>query len=96
MTHRERILATLKHQEPDRVPLDLGSTGCTTLTAKAHERLRAYLGLPSEPPPAWLSSRSTTVFPDEAILRQFDVDARGILLGTPLSRPDRHAFRRTC
>jgi uroporphyrinogen decarboxylase len=88
MTHRERILAAVKHQEPDRVPLDLGSTGCTTLTAKAHARLREYLGLPSEPAPAWLSFRSTTVFPDEAILRRFDVDARGVLLGTALGRPD--------
>jgi uroporphyrinogen decarboxylase len=89
MTHRERVLAALKHKAPDRVPLDLGSTGCTTLTAQAHERLRAYLGLPSEPPPAWLSFRSTTVVPDEAIMRRFDVDARGLLLGTPLGRPDR-------
>ena len=89
MTHRERILAALKHKEPDRVPLDLGATGCTTMTVKAHERLRAHLGLPSDPSPALFSTRSTTVLPDEAILRRFDVDARPLLLGTPLGRPDR-------
>jgi len=89
MTHRERILAALKHKEPDRVPLDLGATGATTITVKAHERLRAHLGLPSEPPPAVFSARSTTVVPDEAILRRFDVDARPLILGTPLGRPDR-------
>jgi len=89
MTHRERILAALKHQEPDRVPVDLGGTGCTTMTVKAHARLRAQLGLPSEPPPVVWSARSTTVVPDEAILRRFDVDARPLLLGTPLGRPDR-------
>jgi uroporphyrinogen decarboxylase len=82
-------MAALKHQEPDRVPVDLGGTGCTTMTVKAHARLRAHLGLPEEPPPVMWSARSTTVVPDEAILRRFDVDARAILLGTPLARPDR-------
>lgn len=89
MTHRERILAALEHKEPDRVPLDLGSTGCTTMTVKAYGRLRAHLGLPSEPSPVLFSTRSTTVVPDEAILRRFDVDARPLLLGTPLGRPER-------
>jgi len=90
MTHRERILAALKHQEPDRVPVDLGATGCTTMTVKAHARLRAHLGLPPEPPPVVWSTRSTTVIPDEAILRRFDVDARPLLLGTSQARPDRN------
>jgi hypothetical protein len=26
MTHRERVLAALAHQEPDRVPFDLGGS----------------------------------------------------------------------
>ena len=90
MTHRERILTALRHHEADRIPIDLGSTGATTLTTQAHERLRAHLGLPSGPPPTFFAStRPTTVVPDEAILRRFDVDARPLLLGSPLSRPDR-------
>jgi uroporphyrinogen decarboxylase len=90
MTHREHILSALRHQEADRLPLDLGATGATTLTAKAHERLRAHLGLPAGPPPAFFAStRPTTVVPDEAILRRFDVDARPLLIGSPFRRPDR-------
>ena len=89
MTHRERILATLKHQQPDRIPVDLGATLATTLTVQAHERLRAYLGLPSEPPPAFFSFRSTTVVPDEAILHRLDVDTRPLFLGSPLGQPER-------
>ena len=89
MTHRERILAALKHQEPDRVPLDLGATGCTTMTVKAYARLRAHLGLPSEPEPVLFSTRSSTVVLDEHIMRRFEVDARPLLLGTPLGRPER-------
>jgi hypothetical protein len=30
MTHRERVLAAVTHQEPDRVPLDYGSTIAST------------------------------------------------------------------
>lgn len=89
MTHRERILAAVNHEEPDRLPRDLGSSLATTVTVKAHERLRAYMGLPSEPPPALFAARSSTVIPDEAILRRFDVDARPLLLGGADARPDR-------
>ena len=89
MTHRQRILAALRHAEPDRVPLDLGSTGATTITVRAHQELRAHLGLPVGTPPVLWSVRSSTVIPDEAILRRFDVDARPVLLGAPLGRPDR-------
>lgn len=89
MTHRERILAALNHKEPDRLPLDLGSAIATTMTAKAHERMRAHLGLPDESPPTVFSRRSSTVIPHEAILRRFDVDARPLILGNPDGRPDR-------
>jgi uroporphyrinogen decarboxylase len=89
MTHRERLLAALNHRQPDRVPLDLGSTLATTLTYEAHERLRTYLGLPADKEPLFFARRSGTVIPDEAILRRFDVDARPLLLGRPEYRPDR-------
>lgn len=89
MTHRERILAAVAHKEPDRVPRDLGGCLATTMTLGAHQRLRAHLGLPAEPPPAYFSYRSSTVIPDEAILRRFDVDARPVILGSPDGRPDR-------
>ena len=26
MTHRDRLLTTLRHKEPDRLPIDLGGT----------------------------------------------------------------------
>jgi uroporphyrinogen decarboxylase len=89
MTHRERILAALKHKTPDRVPLDLGGTGATTITIEAHERLRAHLGLPSEPSPVVFSARSSTVVPDEVILRRFDIDARPLRIGSAVDRPER-------
>ena len=46
MTHRERILKTLQRQQPDRVPIDLGGTESSSLTAIAYNRLKMRLGLP--------------------------------------------------
>jgi uroporphyrinogen decarboxylase len=45
MNHRQRVLAALRHQEPDRVPLDLGGTVDSTMAAVAYRALREHLGL---------------------------------------------------
>jgi uroporphyrinogen decarboxylase len=45
MTPRERILAALGHREPDRVPVDLGSTESSSIMAMAYNRLKQRLGL---------------------------------------------------
>jgi len=89
MTHRERILTALRRREPDRTPLDLGSTLASTMTEKAHARMREHLGLPAGLPPIVFSKRSCTVVPDEAILERFQVDCRPLLLGSAEERPDR-------
>ncbi len=50
MNSRERVRAAISHRQPDRVPLDLGSTAVTGIAAGAYFRLRQALGLPSRPP----------------------------------------------
>lgn len=45
MDHAERVLTALRHQEPDRVPIDLGGTVDTTIQAVGYRKLRAHLGL---------------------------------------------------
>ena len=45
MTSRERVLAALNHQTPDRCPIDLGSNGQTGMNVSTVYRLRAALGL---------------------------------------------------
>jgi hypothetical protein len=45
MTSRERVLATLNHLEPDRVPIDLGGTVMSGIMALALDRLRKHLGV---------------------------------------------------
>ena len=46
MTPRERVLTALRRKPPDRVPLDLGGTESSGITAIAYTRLRRHLGLP--------------------------------------------------
>ena len=45
MTGRERILKTLAHETPDRVPVDFGGCNQTTVHAHVVAELRDYYGL---------------------------------------------------
>ena len=45
MNHRDRVLAALRHEEPDRVPIDFGGTVDSTISALGYQALRAALGL---------------------------------------------------
>lgn len=44
-TSRERIIKALNHQEPDRIPLDLGGTNSSGMTGIAYNNLRNHLNL---------------------------------------------------
>ncbi len=48
MNSRERVLKALNHEEPDRVPIDLGGTVVSGIMAGALVRLREHLGLDRE------------------------------------------------
>lgn len=45
MTSRERVLTTLRHEEPDMVPIDLGAMRSTGIMAIAYNQLKKHLGL---------------------------------------------------
>ena len=47
MTSRERVIAALNHEQPDRCPIDLGSNGQTGMNVSTVYRLRQALGLDS-------------------------------------------------
>ncbi|MBR7185515.1 MAG: methyltransferase [Clostridia bacterium] len=49
MTGRERIMAALNHQEPDRIPRDLGSTPSSGISAIAYGNLLDHLQMPKRP-----------------------------------------------
>jgi uroporphyrinogen decarboxylase len=45
LTSRERVRMALNHQEPDRVPVDIGASRVTGISAIAYRNLLDYLGL---------------------------------------------------
>ncbi len=49
MTSRDRVLAALSHRQPDRVPIDFGSTGTTGIHASCVAALREHYGLERRP-----------------------------------------------
>lgn len=48
MTSLERVRTTLQHQEPDRIPFDLGASTCSGMNKSTYAKLRDYLGLPKK------------------------------------------------
>jgi uroporphyrinogen decarboxylase len=82
MTHRERVLKALNHQEPDGVPIDLSGTTASMIVFGAYERLKRYLAIDSET--LFMDTTSGRVVPDEEILRRFDIDTRMLLLQPPV------------
>ncbi len=47
MTSRERVLKAIRHEEPDRLPIDLGGMASTGIMAIAYARLKEHLGITS-------------------------------------------------
>ena len=90
LASRQRVLDTLNHREPDRIPLDLGSSIETGITAPAYQRLIELLGLVEEPdetlPNLFVTSAGFAQIP-ENILRRLKVDVRGTLVQLP-SEPE--------
>jgi len=83
MNSRERVLAALAHQEPDRVPVDFGSTWITTVTIAKYEELKRHFGVDS--PTVVMERAQQVCMVDERILDAFHVDTRGVFYGLPTS-----------
>lgn len=79
ISSRERVLAALRHEEPDRVPIDFGGTTASTIVVSAYEKLKQSLGLQHET--RFRAARAQTVLPDDSILDYFHIDTRAMVLG---------------
>jgi len=45
ITSRERVLTAIRHEEPDRLPIDFGGMASTGIMAIAYARLKEHLGI---------------------------------------------------
>lgn len=82
MTSRERILTTLKHQQPDRIPFDLSSTPVTGIHRIAYQRLRKALGLEERQPVIWHQMQQLAMV-EEDVLKALEVDVVGLRPNAP-------------
>ncbi|HOX58797.1 MAG TPA: uroporphyrinogen decarboxylase family protein [Candidatus Paceibacterota bacterium] len=87
MTSRERILAALNHQDPDRVPIDLSGHRSSGIAAMAYARLREHLGLPKKPIRVYDPVQQLAIV-DEDVLQLFKVDT--IELGRAFALEDKY------
>lgn len=77
MTSRERILAAVNHQEPDRVPIDLGATPSSGISAIGYGKLTKHLGIPDSVIQVYDVVQQLAQ-PEEFILDRFNVDVLDI------------------
>jgi uroporphyrinogen decarboxylase len=80
MTSRQRVLAALSHTQPDRVPIDLGSTIVTGISMIAYNRLKHFLKL-DLPDAEYFEESARLATVDQQILDLFGVDTCGVRPG---------------
>ncbi len=77
MTSRERVIAAINHQQPDRVPLDLGATPSSGISAIAYSNLVKHIGRPELPVQIYDVVQQLAQ-PDMSLIDQFGVDVLDI------------------
>ncbi len=87
MTPRQRILAALNHEQPDRVPIDFGGHRSSGIAAIAYRKLRKALGLPERVIRVYDPVQQLAII-DEDVLERFRVDAIELGRGFALEDKD--------
>ncbi|MFA5817367.1 MAG: hypothetical protein WC865_17325, partial [Bacteroidales bacterium] len=80
-TSYQRIIDTLEHREPDRIPFDLGTAAVTGINIRALRNLKKYLGIDSE---SWIQDDITQLAAfDPFMAGFFKVDVGAVRPGIP-------------
>ncbi|MBS3787167.1 hypothetical protein KGY79_03090 [Candidatus Bipolaricaulota bacterium] len=81
MNSKERVLATLKHKEPDRVPLALCGSAYGVVD-ELWDDLQAELGISCKIQPFRGRHGHSVNYIDDRVLRELDIDTRHVWLGS--------------
>lgn len=79
MTSRERVLAAINHEQPDRVPIILGTSNTTGMKIKPYRALRECLGLSGPEKYIYDWPELGTLLLEEPMMERLHSDARGVL-----------------
>ncbi|MDD3942834.1 MAG: uroporphyrinogen decarboxylase family protein [Sphaerochaetaceae bacterium] len=77
MTKRERVLTSIAHKEPDAIPIDLGSTPSSGISAIAYNELKRHLGI-AEPETKVYDVVQQLAEPSDLLIDRFGVCALDI------------------
>ena len=91
MKPRERVTMALNHQEPDRVPIDLGGSICSSIHRQAYVDLKTHLGMEVEEL-RMADHVQQLPYLDEALLERLGADFRMVQLPTATA-PGLEIFR---
>jgi len=78
MNSRERIMATLSHKEPDKIPIDMNGTIATAITLVAYNNLRKHLGIGEDKDPHISFLALGTVRVKDDIREKYQIDTRPV------------------
>ncbi len=73
MTPRERTLAAIRHQEPDKIPVDLGATPSSGISVIAYNNLKKHVGMVDGHTRVYDVVQQLAQ-PEDAILDRFHID----------------------
>ncbi len=79
MNPRDRVLAALNHEEPDRVPICIGVSNATSLKMKPYRAIKQMAGIDAPDEYMYQWPELGTAAPDEATLQRLRGDVRGVL-----------------
>ena len=93
LTPRERVLAVLNHEVPDRVPIVLGASNATGISTPAYRRLKQHLGFEAEDRYLYDWPELGAAAVDEDVLERLHSDVRGVLDREPQTVREGNAAR---
>ena len=93
MTPRERVLAAINHEEPDRVPLTIGVNNATGIKMKPYRGIKRIAGIEAPDNYIYDWPELGTAAIDEQTMRRLHSDVRGVLDLEPATVRERNRKR---
>jgi uroporphyrinogen decarboxylase len=79
LTPRERVLATINHEVPDRIPIVMGVSNATGIKMKPYRELKQLIGVEADDNYIYQWPELGTAEIDEETMKRLRVDVRGVL-----------------
>jgi uroporphyrinogen decarboxylase len=93
MTSRERVLAAIHHEEPDRVPIVIGVSNATGVKMKTYQGIKDLVGIDAPDKYIYEWPELGTAEIDEATMLRLHSDVRGVRDVHPLKTLKRNQSR---